>query len=80
MNIAEFKTRCPRLYAEVFAAGVNSERKRVLAAELIVDAVESRPPQINSPAMVVERSRAFKECIARSMMLRSEIGQHLCGL
>jgi hypothetical protein len=38
MNIAELKTRCPRLYAQVFAAGVNSQRKRALAAELIADA------------------------------------------
>jgi hypothetical protein len=80
MNVAELKTRCPRLYAEAFAAGVNAERRRILAAELIAGEEKSQPPQINSPAMVVERSRQFKECVARSMMLRSEIARQLCAL
>jgi hypothetical protein len=32
----------PRLYSEIFARGVSAERKRALAAELIVGAVENR--------------------------------------
>ena len=42
MNIHELKAKHPQLYSEVLALGVNSERKRFLAAELIVGAVESR--------------------------------------
>ena len=42
MNIQELKAKYPRLYSVVFALRVNSERKRVLATQLIVGALESR--------------------------------------
>ena len=42
MNIDDLKTQYPKLYQQVFAAGVNAERKRALAAELIAGSVESR--------------------------------------
>jgi hypothetical protein len=78
MNVEEFRRQCPKLFQQAFAAGVASERKRHEAAELIAGSrSESQPPQINSPAMVVERSRQFKECVARSMMLRAEIAKQL---
>jgi hypothetical protein len=70
MTINELKTQYPALYSRIFNLGVHPERKRALAADLIAGAVESQPPQINSPAMVVERSRAFQEGVARAMKLR----------
>jgi hypothetical protein len=76
MNIAELKQRCPRLYAQVFAAGVASARRQALAAELIVTAAESQP-QINSPLATLARSQEARERGARAMLLRAEIAGQL---
>jgi hypothetical protein len=42
MNVDEFRRQCPKLYQQVFAAGVASARRQALAAELIVTAAENR--------------------------------------
>ena len=76
MNVEEFRRQCPKLYQQVFAAGVNSERRKVLAADLIANS-ESQPPQINSPAMVVERLQESKKWNAQARLLRGEIGRQL---
>jgi hypothetical protein len=39
MTINELKTQYPALYSSLFNLGVSAERKRVLAAELIANAV-----------------------------------------
>ena len=91
MNIDDLKKTDLRLDQEVFnlgfAAGLNhtrnAERNRVReqqaeAAELIANAgSERQAPQINSPVTVVERARAFREGVAQSRKLRSEIARHL---
>jgi hypothetical protein len=38
MDIHQLKARYPRLYSEIFAQGVQSERRRALAADLIANA------------------------------------------
>ena len=42
MDIYELKTQYPALYSRIFNLGVHAERKRALAAELIVGAPENR--------------------------------------
>jgi hypothetical protein len=80
MTKDELKARYPRLYAEIFGRGVKAERRRIQAAELIAGAVAEQPPQINSPAIVAERSRASRQRVARVMDLRTQTARHLCGL
>ena len=80
MNVEEFRRQCPKLYQQVFAAGVNAERRRLEAAEPIAGAVESQPPQINSAAMAVERLQESKKWGVQSLLLRSEIAWQLCAL
>jgi hypothetical protein len=79
MNVDEFRRQCPKLYQQVFAAGVASARRQALAAELIVTAVESQP-QINAPLAALERLQESKKWGARATMLRSEIAWQLCAL
>jgi hypothetical protein len=42
MTIDELRSGFPRLYQQIFNAGVKAERRRLEAAELIVGSVESR--------------------------------------
>jgi hypothetical protein len=79
MNVDEFRRQCPKLYQQVFAAGVASARRQALAAELIAGSAGSQP-QINASLAAVERLQETKKRGAQSMMLRSEIARQLCAL
>jgi hypothetical protein len=52
MDIYELKARYPRLYQQVFDLGVQSERRKVLAADLIGNA---KPDEVQ-PAVFTPRS------------------------
>jgi hypothetical protein len=64
MTAAELKVRCPKLYQQVFAAGVAAQRKRMQVAALIAGETQS-PRGIQPPAAVAENARALRAALAR---------------
>jgi hypothetical protein len=78
VNIDELRTKFSVVYRAIFDLGVAAERRKREASELIVaGSAESRAREINRPAVVVARSRVFREGVAQAKLLRSEVARHL---